>query len=157
MDTAPLTVSLLATALHVEVLTILTADGIYLDIIRKAHFPDEILGLAGSSAVADRYDLDTIFLDHGRNRHYGLDLLVLGRMGIYDGMVQEVPTLIQAHCLASVAIAGIDRQGPLLPYRRGKQQLGKVLSENVDGLDVSLLLGLFQDFIGDGRIQKPLD
>ena len=74
----------------------------------------------------------------------------------YDLVVQEVSLLVQTDYLTAVAEAWVNRHCPLLAYRSGKQKLREILSENVNRLDVSLFLGLFDNLVGQRWLKQTL-
>ena len=74
----------------------------------------------------------------------------------YDLVVQEVSLLVQTDYLTAVAETRVDRHCPLLAYRSGKQKLREILSENVNRLDVSLFLGLFDNLVGQRWLKQTL-
>ena len=131
-------------------------DGVHLHRLRKAHPADEFLRLAGRRPVADGDHLHAVRFHHVRQAHDRLHLLVLRRMREEDLVVQQAAALVQADDLAAVAETGVDGHRPFLADRRGKQELGQVLTEDGDRFQVCLLLGLGEHFIGNGRLQQAL-
>ena len=73
-----------------------------------------------------------------------------------DLVVEEIALTVETDSLASVPETGIYGKYTLLPNRRGKQELLEILSEDLNRLDVRLLLGFLQDFIGDRGVQQTL-
>ena len=136
--------------------TVLT-HGVDLDIVRDSDPLDEIFRLAGGSAVADGDGLDGIFLNHRRDGHYRLDLLILRRMRIDDLVVEKVAVHVKAGYLAAVSESRVDRHRPLLAHRRRKQELGKIVSEDSHRLLVGLFLGLLDDLVGDGWLEQTFE
>ena len=129
----------------------------YLAALRQLHLTHEFLRLARGGAVAYRYRLNAVFLQHALNRHQRLDLLVLRRMREDDGMVQQAPLLVQARNLAAVPESRIYSHGTLLPDGGLQKQLPQVLAEHLYGLDVGTFLGLTYDFPAYRRFQQPLE
>ena len=115
--------------------------------LRKRHSLDEILGLAACSAVTDGNDLDSVFLNHRRNRLNGFYFLACRRMR-EDGLImKEVALLVKTYYLASGPEARVDGKHALLTYRRGKKKLTEILSEYPYGLNISLFLCLFDHLV----------
>ena len=77
-------------------------------------------------------------------------------MGIDGVVVQQCALCVKAHHLASCPESGVDGQCPLLPDRRGEEQLAEVLPEHPYRLDIGFLLRLSKGFILDRRMEKTL-
>ena len=64
-------------------------------------------------------------------------------------VIKKITLLIKTHYLTSCPETRIYSQHTLLPHRWSQQKLTKILTENPDGLYISLLLSLLQYLIRD--------
>ena len=132
------------------------AHGEDADALRKSHLADEVLGLPSRGAAPDGNHLNVILFHQVGHLGDGLYFLGHGRMRENHIVGQQVPLRIQTNHLAAGAEARVDGHHPLLPHRRGQEQLAEVFSEYLDGFDIGLFLCFPNHLTGDGRVQQAL-
>ena len=125
-------------------------------LVGQAHLPHELLRLPAGRTAADGDNLYLVFVHPIGHLDDGVHLLGHRRMGVNDVVRQQVALPVQADHLAARSEARVYGHHPLLPHRRGQQQLSEVLPEHLDALDIGLFLGLPQHLAGNGRVHEAL-
>ena len=72
-------------------------------------------------------------------------------------IMKEVSLLIKTHDLTSSPETRVNCKDTLLTDRRSQKKLTEILSKYPNGLDISLFLCLLDDFVGNRRLEKPLE
>ena len=114
------------------------------------------LGLFRGRAVADRDDVDVVFLQQFLDGVLRLRVLAVAVGDVDDRRVEDLAGAVDDRGLTAHAVAGVEREDDLVLDRRRHEERPQVLGEHLDGVLVGPVFQRRADLPLHARVDEPV-